>query len=562
MMTTFERRRRIVDLLREKSSLTVTELTTLLEVSEGTIRNDLTALAESQQLMRVRGGAVLHDNLQNNSPIFETRARTNAQAKKRIARWAADMVEDGDSIILDASSTVFHMASFLYNRQRITVFTHGIEVARVLAKNPSNTVILMGGELRPDGTSVTGHLGAKFLENLHVKTAFVSCSGFSVDAGLTEVNIQDIPLKIEMLTCADQVVALIDSSKFGQVTLSSFAKINQISRVVTDNNIEDQYIEQLRHTQTNLTICGETTASSFTPVDAKLSHHKIGFANLSEEIPFAVDVRRGLELAAKNKGNIELIVADNQLDGQVAWHMAERLIEKEVDLVIEYQIDEKMGNLIMNKFRQQDIPVIAVDIPIVGASFLGANNYQAGHIAGLALGEWVNTYWSGHLDRLIILEEHRAGPLPEARIQGQLDGVQDIIGEIPQARVIYLNSGSKTEICKQEVGRILEKYPDEHQFAVISYNDDTALGALQAARQADREEDMVIVGQGADRSVRPEIRRPDSRIIGSTAFRPEKYGEKLLEIALKILRGEAVPPATYIEHVFINSENIDLYYPE
>src|SRR5262245_39141133 len=111
-MTTFERRQRILSLLREQSSVKVTELAKLLGVSEGTIRNDLTALAEVQQLMRVHGGAVLKEEYQAQQLAIAPRARINASAKQRIARWAAEMVEDGDAILLDASTTAFHIVPF------------------------------------------------------------------------------------------------------------------------------------------------------------------------------------------------------------------------------------------------------------------------------------------------------------------------------------------------------------------------------------------------------------------------------------------------------------------
>ncbi len=96
---------------------------------------------------------------------------------------------------------------------------------------------------------------------------------------------------------------------------------------------------------------------------------------------------------------------------------------------------------------------------------------------------------------------------------------------------------------------------------MISFNDDAAIGAISAAREAGREADVVIVGQGADRIVRKEIRQPGSRLIGSAAYWPERYGKRLIDVAQKILRGEPVPPAVYSEHILITKDNIDEYYP-
>jgi DeoR/GlpR family transcriptional regulator of sugar metabolism len=191
----------------------------------------------------------------------------NAEAKQRIARQAANTIEDGDAILLDASTTVFAMVPYLQNCHNLTIVTNGIEVGLALAQNPSHTVILVGGILRPDGTSVVGHLGQRILDALHIKTAFVSCSGFSVEAGLTEVDIQEVQIKSEMIGSAERVVALVDSTKFGKVDLTSFASLQQISHIFTDGHLDPDFVKQLRHTCTDLTVCGDTEASSFNPCE-------------------------------------------------------------------------------------------------------------------------------------------------------------------------------------------------------------------------------------------------------------------------------------------------------
>jgi ribose transport system substrate-binding protein len=561
-MTTFERRQRILGLLWEQSGVRVGELAELLDVSEGTIRNDLSALEEEGQLMRVRGGAVPKNGHRFVSPAFRERAREKAGAKQRIARWAADMVEDGDSVALDSSSTVFHITRFLRDRSNLTIVTNGIEAAFALAENPSHTIILIGGILRPERALVVGHLGEKILENLHIKTAFVSCSGFSVQMGLTQVDIQEAQLKSRMLQSAERVVALIDSSKFGKVDLTPFAAVDQIAHILTDGDLDPRYVEELRQTRTMLTLCGEHTTSSYGPWDSETTRYRIGFANLGESMTFPVDVRRGLEQATQEAGNIDLITADNRLSGEVALRVADYLIAEKADLVIEYQIDEKVGGLLMDKFNQAGIPIVAVDIPMVGATYFGVDHYRAGHMGGVALGEWLAANWDGTFDHLIILEERRPGALPATRIQGQLDGLEGIVGPIPPDRVLHLESGNTTEISEASMLEALERLPDARRLAIISFNDDAAVGAIRAARQLGRESDIVIVGQGADRIARKEIRRPDSRLIGSAAYWPEQYGTRLIDVASKILQGEPVPPAVYSKHIFITRDNIDEYYPD
>lgn len=531
----------------------VSEIAERLRVSQGTIRNDLDALAFEGRLERVRGGARLVDHDLPLSPGFAARSKINVSAKQIIARWAAELIEDGDSILLDASSTVYCMARSLHNRRKLRVFTNGIEVARALAQNPSNEVVLLGGVLNADGSSVTELISERLLQDLHIETAFVSCSGFTLETGLTEVHLSEAQLKARAINSVDKVIALIDSSKFGKIDLTPFAGIEQIAHLFTDYHLDLDWTDRLKKTNLTFTVCNEDSVSTFTPSALETRHYRIGFANLSEQLPFAADVRRGLERAAEAAGNIDLLLADNRLDAVTALDIADRFIDQNLDLVIEYQIDAQANSRIMDRFRRAGIPVIAVDIPIVGAVFFGVDNYQAGRMAGEALGKWISTHWSGAIDRLIVLEEPRAGELPAARLHGQIDGLKAVIGEIPVEKQLVLNSGNTSEVSEIQMTEALKRLPDEHRLAVISFNDDAAMGALSAARKLDRETDVIIVGQGADRCLREELLQPGSRIIGSTAYFPEQYGEKLIALALKVLRGEPVPPAVYMDHIFVHA---------
>lgn len=560
-LTAFERRERLLGLVREQPGIRVLELARRLGVSQGTIRNDLTALDQEHRLLRVRGGAVPTNGTSSPPQAFVSRTRVNELAKQRIAQSAAELISDGDSIFCDASSTVYHVAAFLEEHRRLTVITNGIEIGLKLAQNPSNTVILIGGVLRGDG-AITRSLGDQMLEDLHIKLALVSGTGFAPDVGLAEDDLEQAQLKSKLVSAAQSVVALVDSTKFGKLDLRPFARTDQITHILTDSDLDPSWIQELQRTSIILTVCGEDQVSTFSPDRKETRHFKIGFANLSEQLPFALDVRRGLERAAHNAGNIDLITADNQLNGQVALQVAERFLNEGIDLMIEYQIDGQVGNVIMAKFREAGIPVIACDIPMVGATYFGVDNYRAGYMAGEALGHWVALNWDRQFDRVVILEEARPGALPAGRIRGQLDGLQALVGEIPPDKIIRLDCGNTREISEANMSAALENLPNVHRIVVISFNDDAAVGALDAARAHKREQEIIVVGQGADRLARAELRHPHSRLVGSTAYAPEKYGEGIIKLAQRIIRSEPVPPAIYTEHVFITAENLSQYYPD
>jgi DeoR family fructose operon transcriptional repressor len=245
----------LIEILKEQPGIRVPDLARLLEVSEGTIRNDMKALAESGQLMRVWGGAV--PLAQHEEPVtpYAARTRMNQPAKNAIAREAARLVEDGDSVLLDASTTVFSLAGYLQERRGLTVVTNGIEVGRELARNPSNVVVLLGGVLRTDGTAVTRPVSETILKDLHIKTAFVSSSGFNLENGLTEVDFLEAQFKRAMVDAALRLVALIDASKFGRIDLTPFAPANRIDHLYTDREISAEWIERLTQAGIAFTVC-------------------------------------------------------------------------------------------------------------------------------------------------------------------------------------------------------------------------------------------------------------------------------------------------------------------
>ena len=260
-MTTHERRQILLDLLHKQPGLRVPEIAIALDVSEGTIRNDLNALETEGLLTRVHGGAVLREQPRSFNAAFNIRHKEHGVEKTAIAKNAAVLVQNGDSLLLDSSSTAFYLAMELGERQRLRVITNGIEVARLLAQNSTNTVILIGGMMNPDGSSVTGLLSEQIIADLHIQKAFVSCSGFSVERGMAEVHFEEAQLKRKALESARQVFALVDSSKMGREDLTIFARPLQITHLFTDSGVSEDWKARLQWANIPFTVCEIETNS-------------------------------------------------------------------------------------------------------------------------------------------------------------------------------------------------------------------------------------------------------------------------------------------------------------
>jgi DeoR/GlpR family transcriptional regulator of sugar metabolism len=163
---------------------------------------------------------------------------------------------------LDASSTIYYFAQTLQERRQLRIVTNGIDVARLLAREPTNTVILLGGVINLEGSSITGLFNEQIIQELHIQKAFVSCSGFTIEHGMTEIHLAETQIKRKAIESANQVIALIDSSKFGKEDLTSFARPEQISCLYTDIGLSPEWKTRLHEAGIPVTLCGEGEPST------------------------------------------------------------------------------------------------------------------------------------------------------------------------------------------------------------------------------------------------------------------------------------------------------------
>ena len=255
-MIPLKRQQLLVDLLRRQPGLAVPDLAARLGVSPGTVRNDLRALALDGQVVRVRGGGtVLPQTPAFSGADFASRALENQTAKRAIGRAAAELVQDGDAILLDASTTVYHLGFFLQNRHNLRVVTNGIEVARLLSQNPTHQVMLVGGSLRAGSQSVTGPWSLRYLDEVCARFAFISGSGFTPESGLTEVDLYEAEFRVRAISAATQVIALIDAAKYGKIELAASVKPERINRLFTDLSLPAPWIDRLDRSGIAYTLC-------------------------------------------------------------------------------------------------------------------------------------------------------------------------------------------------------------------------------------------------------------------------------------------------------------------
>ncbi|HTP89030.1 MAG TPA: substrate-binding domain-containing protein [Candidatus Acidoferrales bacterium] len=287
--------------------------------------------------------------------------------------------------------------------------------------------------------------------------------------------------------------------------------------------------------------------------------YRIGYAAQGQDTSFDREVRTSLTRAAERE-HVELITVDNRYQPKIALRSADYLIKEQVDLVIEFQTDEGIAPAIASKYLEANIPFIAIDIPHPGATYFGANNYQAGLMAGHYLGRWAKKQWNGEIDEILLLELHRAGSLPRARMRGILTGIGEVIRVPDRCRTVSIDGDGQFQTALERVRKHLRESKAK-RVLVGAANDPSALGSIRAFEEAGRGNDCAVAGQNAEPEARAELRTPGTRLIASVAYFPEKYGDGLLRLALDILSRKAVPPAVFTNHQVITTDNVDHFYP-
>jgi len=247
-----ERRKDIVDAVGKADKLTVAQLSERFDVSEVTIRQDLQALHDQGFLLRTRGGAVSSNKMPEMS--FDMRMQQNAAMKSRFGKYAAELVNDGDTIFLDASTTSHAMIPHLKKFSELTVATNSLKVALAFLDAPQIQVTLPGGHLRRESISLVGLTNDSPLPPINIQFGFFGARGLTLEEGLTDVNINEVAMKRRIIESCRQVIALVDSQKWGKVAAYTFARLPQIDRIITDLNAPKDLIKRFRDNQIEVTL--------------------------------------------------------------------------------------------------------------------------------------------------------------------------------------------------------------------------------------------------------------------------------------------------------------------
>lgn len=239
-----ERQQEILTRARQDGRVEVKGLADTLEVTPETVRRDLTALERMGLLRRVHGGAIPVERFGIEPAVADRESRMAGQ-KERIAKAALDELPDGGAVILDAGTTTVRLAEMLPTDRELTVVTHGLPIAMLLATRPNVTLHLLGGLVRGRTLAAVGAWAERALGDVFADVAFLGINGVTAEQGLTTPDLAEAGVKRALVAAARRTVVLTDHTKFGRADFAHVAPLAAVDTIITDSDLAPEFVDEI-----------------------------------------------------------------------------------------------------------------------------------------------------------------------------------------------------------------------------------------------------------------------------------------------------------------------------
>lgn len=248
-MNRLERVQTIMDLLEVHGNLSTAFLAGTLEISESSVRRDIgymESLSMCKHVRRVHGGVVLDRGSETPEYMFEIKLELNEDLKRSVAKKAVELVDDGDSIVIDSGSTCLLFARHLHGLSRLKAVTTDVVIAGELARHADIESSTIGGTVRPGFYSIGGAAAVDDLQRYRPDKAFLSVDAIDLERGITNASEFEIGVKRKIIEVARSVIVLADHTKFGRFEFYHVADLSSVTTIVTDSTIQQSLVSDFR----------------------------------------------------------------------------------------------------------------------------------------------------------------------------------------------------------------------------------------------------------------------------------------------------------------------------
>lgn len=248
-----ERLDKIMKQIRSDGMVNASRLAKQFQVSVETIRRDLEALENQGELKRVYGGAISNVS-KGVERQYTSREQLKIAEKRAIAHRTAELIKDGDTVVMDVGTTTLEVAKCLASKQQLTCLTNSLPVGMQMVKNENCRVFMLGGQLRSGDFSTSGFMADTGLENFRVDKAIIGASGVSIKNGVTDYHVEEAKVRRKMVEIAEQVILVADSSKFGVSTFIQVCSFENIDHIITDWQLDPEILKAFKAYPTQITV--------------------------------------------------------------------------------------------------------------------------------------------------------------------------------------------------------------------------------------------------------------------------------------------------------------------
>lgn len=551
------RQQAILRMLEEKPELTTGDLAEEFDVSLGTVRNDLVALENMGNIRRSYGRIELLARQRRDSLLL---------IPSRFSRWARNIGERIlnrvtllDRIFLDDSEPSHYVARHLPSNHELNVLTTSIRVAATLAwRDHPGEITMLPGEVQRRDLSIAIDLGDLLAERYRVGAAFCEVSAMDRDGNVYVTDRRSLELVRVAGRMAEHLHLHVRADGVGRTDLH-MVPLQELERQLSEIVLDDVALPAVKEMDLDsrpIIVVGD----DFTLAGPFDRRAVVGFSLVGADLEYRQTIRESIEDAARAAGGIELIVAETQGDRESFLRNIDTFITHEARIVIEYSPLKDVGPMAAEKLSHAGITLIGVDVPIPGSIYYGVNNYKAGVVAGEKATEFVLHEWPEvKLSAILVdMEDHNQAVI--SRLQGIEDSLHRRLGmhEDRIRRVTSVNElGAARALLEQELGAV----DAEAHVLVFGFNLVATVAAYTAVQGRDDRERFAVVGQNLSAEVRKELRRPDTRLIGSVTYHPEQYGPRIMEIVRAVLNDEPTGPSYFAEHEWIPASRLTTLFP-
>ena len=235
-----KRRDDICKLLKEKNILSISELSSILNIPKITIRRDLDYLAKGKKIKKTHGGAII-ERAKDYEPPYMIRSLEMIEQKKAIGKLAASLIPESSLIFIDVGTTLLELAKNLPTDKNISVITNWIPITKELGKKMFSNLFLLGGKVNCREMSIIGNYPLQFLDNFNIETCFIGVGGISINHGLTDYTFEEIEMKKQMIQRAKKRIVLADHKKFNRLAPIKICDLSNIDIIITSEGLDEQY---------------------------------------------------------------------------------------------------------------------------------------------------------------------------------------------------------------------------------------------------------------------------------------------------------------------------------